>query len=580
MKILLTTLNAKYIHSSLALYSIKSYCSRYKDYIQIKEYTINNEIDYIISEIYKTKANIICFSCYIWNIEMTMDIIKILKKLMKDVVIIVGGPEVSYDIEEFLKTNSEVDIVSYGEGEATFLELLDYFINKIGDLSNIKGIAYRSFNKIIINEKRLGLNLDDIPFVYNNQNLNNFENRIIYYETSRGCPYNCQYCLSSVEKGVRFLSLNRVYTDLQFFLDNNLKQVKFVDRTFNCNKNHALSIWKYLKENDNNITNFHFEITADLIDDEILEFLKDIRIGLFQFEIGVQSTNNKTINSIKRLVNFNKLSAIVKKIKSYKNIHQHLDLIAGLPYEDYNSFKKSFNDVYKLEPEQFQLGFLKLLKGSGLRTNADKYGLVYKAKAPYEILYTNDLNYEKLLSLKLIDKLIELYYNSAKAHYALKYMIQFFDTPFEFYEKLSAFWEANNYNAVQHNKMNLYIILMDFSIKYIKVNLNQIKDLLKFDIFLNDNVKTLPECFSNNDNFDINIKAKSFYNNTDNIKKYIPELIMYEPKQLKRMCHIERFEYDIISWIDNNILETAETFILFDYYSKSYITGHCSYYKI
>lgn len=577
MKILLIALNAKYIHSSLALQSIKVYCNGYKDCVDIVEFTINNDENFIISEVYKKNPSIVCFSCYIWNIEQILNITKTLKKLMPSITIVLGGPEVSYDIEDIMKENSEIDIIIYGEGEATFLDLIKH---SQPSLATIDGLAYREDNKIIVNKQRNGLDLNKIPFVYNENNIDYFKNKIIYYETSRGCPYQCQYCLSSIEKGVRFLSLERVYNDLDFFLKHRVKQVKLVDRTFNCNKAHAMSIWKYLKDNDNKITNFHFEITADLIDDEVLELLKDVRVGLFQFEIGVQSTNDKTIKDIKRNVDFNTLAKVVKKIKSFKNIHQHLDLIAGLPEEDYTSFGKSFDDVYALEPEQFQLGFLKLLKGSALRKDATKYGLVYKDKAPYEILFTDCLNYDDVIKLKMIEEMVELYYNSSKCIYTLKYIIPFFDSPFKFYESLSQYWIHNNHHLVQHNKIELYTILFSFCKTYFNDELEAIKDLLKFDMFLNDNIKSLPVWLSYNKTQEQINKIKSFYNDKSNIEKYLPELIDYEARQISRMTHIEPFNYDIVTWLDNGTLNMAQNMILFNYYRKAYINGHAYYNKI
>lgn len=577
MKILLIALNAKYIHSSLALQSIKAYCNGYKDCVDIVEFTINNDENFIISEIYKKKPSVICFSCYIWNIEQILNITKTLKKLMPSITIVLGGPEVSYDIEDIMKENSEIDIIIYGEGEATFLDLIKH--SQLS-LATIDGLAYREDNKIIVNKPRGGLDLNKIPFVYNENNIDYFKNKIIYYETSRGCPYQCQYCLSSIEKGVRFLSLERVYNDLDFFLKHRVKQVKLVDRTFNCNKAHAMSIWKYLKDNDNKITNFHFEITADLIDDEVLKLLKDVRVGLFQFEIGVQSTNDKTIKDIKRNVDFNTLAKVVKKIKSFKNIHQHLDLIAGLPEEDYTSFGKSFDDVYALEPEQFQLGFLKLLKGSALRKDATKYGLVYKDKAPYEILFTDCLNYDDVIKLKMIEEMVELYYNSSKCIYTLKYIIPFFDSSFKFYESLSQYWIHNNHHLVQHNKMELYTILFSFCKTYFNDELEAIKNLLKFDMFLNDNIKSLPPWLNYDKTQEQINKIKSFYNDKSNIEKYLPEFIDYEARQISRMTHIEPFNYDIVTWLDNDTLNMAQNMILFNYYRKAYINGHAYYNKI
>lgn len=576
MKIVLTTLNAKYIHSSLALRSIKAYCTDYAEYMDIVEFTINNEENYILSELYKKKPDILCFSCYIWNMEQMLSIIKTIKKVLPNVIIIAGGPEVSYDKTEVMADVPQIDMISYGEGEETFLELMRYFIDGKGTLADIKGLVYRQGCDIVITPARKGLNMDTIPFVYTEDNIKEFENKIIYYETSRGCPYNCQYCLSSIEKGVRFLSLDRVYSDLDFFLSHNIPQVKLVDRTFNCNKKHAMAIWKYLKEHDNATTNFHFEITADLVEDETIEFLKDVRVGLFQFEIGVQSTNDKTIEYIKRDVNFERLSSIVRKIKNGKNIHQHLDLIAGLPGEGYQSFSKSFNDVYALEPEQFQLGFLKLLKGSGLKEDADRYGLVYKDKAPYEVLYTKDLSYDELLKLKMIEEMVETYYNSGKALYSIKYMISFFKTPFHFYEALAQYWQTHKHNAVQHSKMELYTILMLFGKTYICEPLETIKQFLKFDMFLNDNLKSLPNWLTKDKNSEIENKIKNFYKNKENIDKYLPELIGYDYKQASRMSHMEPFDIGIINWLSTGTLEIKETLVLFNYHRKSYILGHAS----
>lgn len=570
MQIVLAALNAKYIHSSLALHSIKTYCKDYKDYINIMEFTINNDENFIISQIYKMKPTVLCFSCYIWNIEQILNLTKVFKKLLPNTILILGGPEVSYEIENIMKSNEEIDIIIYGEGEATFLELIKYLNNETNSLDSIKGLAYRQNNEIIINKAREGLALDEIPFVYNENNIDYFKNKIIYYETSRGCPYQCQYCLSSIEKGVRFLSIQRIYSDLEFFLKHKVKQVKLVDRTFNCNKTHAMNIWKYLKDNDNQITNFHFEITADLIDDEILELLKDARVGLFQFEIGVQSTNPQTIKDIKRAVDFDKLANVVKKIKSFKNIHQHLDLIAGLPEEDYSSFAKSFNDVYNLEPEQLQLGFLKLLKGSGLKKDAPKYSLVYKSKPPYEILFTKSLSYDDIIKLKMIEEMVELYYNSSKCIYTLKYIIPFFASPFEFYETLAKYWTDNNHHLVQHNKIELYTILFSFCQKYFDNEIKAIKDLLKFDMFLNDNLKSLPPWLSYTKTQNQIDKLKSFYNDKSNIKKYLPELIDYESKQISRITHIEFFNYDIVNWLDGGSLNESQNMILFDYYKSSF----------
>ena len=582
MKILLTAVNAKFIHSSLALRSLKKYASKYSENIFLKEFTINQETDFILSEIYKEKPDVIGFSCYIWNIGIISELVENLKKILPKTIIILGGPEVSYESEEVLIENPYADIIIRGEGEITFLELSEYFIDNTIELSNIDGITYRNNkNEILSTPKRKAAILDDIPFVYDD--MTDLENRIIYYETQRGCPYNCQYCLSSIEKGVRFLSEERVKSDLQFFIDNNVKQVKFVDRTFNCNKKHAMMIWKYIMDNDNGITNFHMEITADIMDNESLELLKNARKGLFQFEIGVQSTNPKTIEAIKRNTSFEGLTKIVKKIKNLGNIHEHLDLIAGLPYEDYNSFRNSFNDVFALEPEQLQLGFLKLLKGSGLRRDAEKYGIVYRRRSNYEVLYTKEISYGEMERLKLVEEMTETYYNSGKALNTIKYITSIYTSPFDFFQDLGDYWESKGHHAVKHSKMELFQIMYSFSLEnnILKDKSYIIKELLRFDIFAGDNVKTLPSDLYG-ENKDIKEKIFTFYKNEANIEKYTPNLKDFSYQQISRMCHIELFKYnvfDIVKNPKNNIVEN-ETAVLFNYYKKDEISNKPVYYKI
>lgn len=519
-----------------------------------------------------------CFSCYIWNINIILDIISSIKKIFPNIIIILGGPEVSYEYEYLFKKN--VDIISIGEGEQTFKEILEYFIFNKSSLFDIKSIAFKHGGNIIKTELRAPISLNTIPFVYYDC-INEFENKIIYYEASRGCPYNCQYCLSSSEKGVRFLSLDRVFSDLKFFLDKKVKQVKFVDRTFNCNKNFAVSIWKFLIDNDNGISNFHFEISADILDDDMIEIVSKARKRLFQFEIGVQSTNYTTLNFIKRKTDIKKLFCKVNQIKKARNIHQHLDLIAGLPYEDYISFANSFNDVFLLYPEQFQLGFLKLLKGSGLRRDAEKYGIVYKDKPPYEVLYTKHISYEQMQRLKRIEEMVETYYNSGKCIYIIKYIIPFFSSPFNFFERLSIYWEKMNYHEVSHNKMKLYTIFYEFCKENIK-DTNIIKNIIKFDMFLNDNVKNFPYWLEENTNDKLKQRIKNFYNNYENIEKYVPMLKNYTSKQISRMCHIEKFDFDIFDWIDDNFKEIRkrETYILFNYYGRDDLYGNVEFYKI
>ena len=559
----LIALNAKFIHSSLALRSLKAYCNSSKDDIEIMEFTINNDLDYIIEEIYKKNPKAAAFSCYIWNISMIIEITRILKKIMPNLIGIFGGAEVSYQYDYLFKKG--VDIISIGEGEKSTKALYEYICNGKGRLEEIKGIAFKKGNEIIKTGPCDIVQLDDIPFVYYDC-INEMENKIIYYEASRGCPYNCQYCLSSAKTGLRFLSLERVFKDLQFFIDKNVPQVKFVDRTFNCRKNYAMSIWKYLIENDIGKTNFHFEISADTLDDEMITLLRKARKGLFQFEIGVQSTNIKTLEDVNRKTDNKKLFDNVLKIKKANNICQHLDLIAGLPEETYKSFRKSFNDVYELYPQQLQLGFLKVLKGCGLRDDAEKYGIVYKQKAPYEVLYTNDISYIELRKLKMIEDLVEKYYNSNKAIYTLRYAVNFFETSFDFYEKFAEYWKYNKYHTVSHNKMKLYTILFDFLNK--KTDSNILKNILKFDMLLNDNVKSFPNWVDDNNNDNkLRDKKRHFFNDEFMTNKYIPSLKLYTAAQKSRICRLEKFDIDIQKWIESDFKELliCDKFILFNY---------------
>ncbi len=571
IKTLLVGINAKYIHTSLAVRSIEMYCKGNNTNVKTKEFTINNDEDKIINEIYEEKPDFLGFSCYIWNINIILEIIPTIKKLLPNVKIFVGGPEVSYEYDYIFEKG--IDIVCIGEGEKTVKELIDKFNEKKcidKSFENVNGIAFKLENDIIVTKDRDLLQLDEIPFVYKN-GLEGTEHKILYYEASRGCPYSCQYCLSSLEKGLRFLSEKRVKQDLDFFLKNNVKQVKFVDRTFNCNKKFALLIWNYLIDNDNGITNFHFEISADIVDDDMLNVLKNARVGLFQFEIGVQSTNDATLDEIKRKTNLQKLFDKVDKIKSLKNIHQHLDLIAGLPFEDYDIFKKSFNDVFNVYPEQFQLGFLKLLKGSGLRINAEKYGIVYKDKAPYEVLYTSLIDYDKMNMLKNIEEMIETYYNSGKAINTIKYGIKFFNSPFDFFEQLATYWVKNNYNNISHSKMKLYEVIYRFFKNIKGIDNNVLNEIVKFDILLNDNIKSLPVWINTKYDNDFKEKERKFYNNKENIQRYIPHLEKYDAKQISRMCYFEKFSIDIEKMINSNfnLINKEEVYILFDYNTKN-----------
>ena len=494
MKILLAACNAKYIHSNLAVYNLKSCSGEYSSRVVVKEYTINQIRDDILKDIYLEQPDVVCFSCYIWNISFVRELVPDLKKILPQVEFWAGGPEVSYDAVEFLKKNPAFFGVMVGEGEETFHELAGYYIERKPEtLSGIRGVAFRDENKgrdIVHTGWRELMDLSKVPFAYSN--LTEFKNRIIYYESSRGCPFSCSYCLSSIDKKLRFRDIELVKKELQFFIDNKVPQVKFVDRTFNCKHDHAMEIWRYITENDNGITNFHFEISADLLRAEELALMKTMRPGLIQLEIGVQSTNPQTIKAIRRTMDFEKLKGIVEQIHSFGNIHQHLDLIAGLPYEGYDSFHKSFCDVYALRPEQFQLGFLKVLKGSHMMEMTGEYQILYKDREPYEVLSTAWLTYGEILGLKMVESMVEVYYNSGQFKNTLVFLEKYFDDPFRMYEALGRFYEKKGYSEISHSRMRRYEILMEFAGEQKEIPSESLSDVMLLDLYLRENLKSRP----------------------------------------------------------------------------------------
>ena len=491
MKILLVACNAKYIHSNLAVYDLQAYASDYADHIVLKEYTINQQKDDIMRDIYLEHPDVVCVSCYIWNLSFVKELMADLIKILPGADFWAGGPEVSYDAEKFLTENSEFKGVMVGEGEETFKELAGHYVEKNPqNLKNMTGICYRDGDQIIHNGWRQIMDLSSIPFIY--KDLSEFKNRIIYYESSRGCPFSCSYCLSSIDKKLRFRDTETVKKELQFFIDNKVPQVKFVDRTFNCKHDHAMAIWKYINEHDNGVTNFHFEISADLLREEELQEMSTMRPGLIQLEIGVQSTNPDTIKAIHRTMDFEKLKGIVDRIHSFGNIHQHLDLIAGLPYEDYDSFRHSFNDVYALKPQQLQLGFLKVLKGSHVMEMCKEYGIVYKTQEPYEVLSTKWLDYDHVLKLKTVENMVEVYYNSGQFQNTLEYLEKFFPDAFSIYERLGSFYMEKGYGDVSHTRMRRYEILLEFLEDVPEISMDQVKDQMVYDLYLRENLKSRP----------------------------------------------------------------------------------------
>lgn len=568
MKILLVAINAKYIHSNLAVYNLKAYSQKFTKEIEIAEFTINHQLDYIREEIYKKKPDVIAFSCYIWNIQYVKELSFDLAKLLPKVPIWLGGPEVSYDTSAFLEKYSCIKGIMYGEGEKTFYDLASYYIEKKITLEHMKGIIYKDDkNHIQMNDPRELMNMDEIPFCYSD--LEQFQNKIIYYETSRGCPFSCSYCLSSIDKRVRFRNLKLVKEELKFFIDHKVPQVKFVDRTFNCNPNHAREIWKFLLEHDNGLTNFHFEIGADLLKEEDLKIMSKMRPGLIQLEIGIQSTNDATIQEVNRSMDFTVLKNVVKKINTFHNIHQHLDLIAGLPFEGYESFKNSFNDVYKLQPNQLQLGFLKVLKGSKIHECATEYNIVYRKNPVYEVLYTKWLNHDDLLKLKKVEEMVEIYYNSNQFTHIIEALLQKFQTPFDFYQTLGDFYESGGYAGVSHSRMARYQILLEFAVLHDKENLSLYQELVLYDLYLRENLKSRP-----NWAIDLNTYKgliKDFYKKEEEERKYLAGYKEYNSKQMSKMTHIEIFSSRVFK------LDTkSKVMVLFDYNKRNPLTYEAS----
>lgn len=546
MKTVLVAMNAKYIHSNLAVYSLRAYAEAYKEYVEIAEYTINQHMDDVLRDLYTKKADILCFSCYIWNRTYIEELIREIKKVQPEVVVWLGGPEVSYDACEVLERLPEATGVMLGEGEETFCELMEHYYDQKSSLKEIDGIAYRNANnEIVQNPWRSVMDMSKIPFVYDE--IEKFENKIIYYESSRGCPFSCSYCLSSVDKCLRFRDLELVKKELQFFIDQEIPQVKFVDRTFNCNHKHAKEIWTYLMEHDKGITNFHFEVAADLLNEEELSLIEKMRPGLIQLEIGVQSTNEETIREIRRTMKFADVSRVVQRINKNQNVHQHLDLIAGLPYENLESFKKSFRDVYNLHPEQLQLGFLKVLKGSYMDEKKEDYKLVYKSQPPYEVLSTAWLSYDDLLELKLVENMLEVYHNSGQFSYTLARLVQAYENPYDFYLQLGKYYEEKGLLSLNHTRVRRYEILLDFIRGQAFGDEDLYRELLTLDLYLRENVKNRPTFAGE-------------YTVSKELKR-----------QYSGMVHLERFQYDVMGDCGKK-----EQIFLFNYENRSKMNRQAS----
>ena len=603
MNILLVGINAKYIHSNPAIYSLAAYAGKFTDrngeslrnHVNIAEYTINQQIEDIEADIYKKMPDMLAISCYIWNFAMVEELIADIHQVRPDLPIWLGGPEVSFHPEQLMQKFPFLAGIMIGEGEQTFVELVQGYV----DTANGDGAADDSAKKVHFANiaglylptghtgERQCLALNDIPFLYSD--LEGFENRIIYYESSRGCPFRCKYCLSSIDKQLRFRSLDLVKKELQFFLDNKVPQVKFIDRTFNAKHEHALAVWQYIKDKDNGVTNFHFEISADLLTDEEITLLNSMRKGLVQLEIGVQSTNPDTIQAINRSMDLCKLKNAVEKVNAAGNIHQHLDLIAGLPFEDYWSFHESFNDVYAMRPEQLQLGFLKVLKGSAMEEQADEYGIGYRKTPPYEVLYTKWLSYDEVIRLKQIEEMVELFYNSGQFRHTIRFLEVLFDDAFKLYETLADYYEARGYLTASSKRIAHYEHILDFIKGYMlrmKTDMQTVEELtelcrqyLLFDCYLRENMKTTPAFAKDASEYKDYLRA--FYQQEEEERKYLPKYTQYDSKQMAKMTHVEFFTYPV--WekdapkreeLLSHRLETPQP-ILFDYKERDIITRDC-----
>ncbi len=592
MKFLLAAIHAKYIHTGLALYSLRGYAGReLREYIEVAEYTINQQMEEVLADLYDRKPDAIGFSCYIWNFSVVKRLVREFSKLRPDVPVWLGGPEVSYEYKKIFEELPEVTGIMSGEGEETFRELLELYVGAEGRGGDLRELPVRIAGTVTKEGDfgvRRPLDLDKIPFYYEDleeEEKAQGENKILYYESGRGCPFRCSYCLSSIEKQVRLRSLGLVKRELRCFLERKVKQVKFIDRTFNCNRDHAEKIWRFLLENDNGVTNFHFEISAELLTEEQLELLSGMRPGLIQLEIGVQTTNRKALQTIHRHADPEKLKKAVMSVSGFRNIHQHLDLIAGLPWEGLESFRRSFNEVYGMEPDQLQLGFLKVLKGSEMWERAEEYGIVYQSEPPYEVLYTRWLSYEELQELKRVERMLELFYNSGQFGHTLTALQKWFETPYDMFLSLAEFYRERGFFVNSPSRNYRYEILLEF-VRGLEAGENAealFRELLTFDVYLREKARSRP-AFARDirDHFQ---EITLFYREQEKTPDLLAEYVSkgYDSRQMARMTHMDLFCYPVWDrqWLretdPDKIRPGEEHFVLFDYEKRSPLTREAKY---
>lgn len=543
MKILLTAINSKFIHSNLAVRYLKAFTKDMDAECKIREFSINDREERVLEEIIKEKPNVVCFSTYIWNVEIVKRLSDLIKQVDSNIEILYGGPEVSYDSMVILEEISG-DYIIEGEGEKTFREFVEYKLG-IKDIESIRGLFYKKHGKVNFNGSRPLMSMDELVFPYeDDEDLNN---KIVYYEASRGCPFNCKYCLSSTIHGVRFHKIDRVIEELNYFIEKKVKLVKFVDRTFNCNHKFSMAIWKFLIES-NTETQFHFEISADILKNEEIELLREAPEGRFQFEVGVQTTNDEVLSNINRFVNFSDIKEKVVELLSIRNIKQHLDLIAGLPGEDYDSFRKSFNDVHSIHPEEIQLGFLKLLKGSSMREESDKYNMKYSPYPPYEILSTNKISYFELIDLKKVEHMVDKYYNSQKFNNILNYFYPKFKEPFELFHELAMFYDKKGYFNRSIGSNEYYKLFLDFNEEVLKENNFILREIIRYDYLLHNKRRGIPDYIKSNITKEEERKIKDELREEYSFRDY----------------SVEKFYIDIIKFIEEDKILESEVYALLD----------------
>lgn len=560
----MATLNAKYIHSSLALRCLKSSCRQACSELAVREYTINNEPLQVLGDIYRAAPDVLGLACYIWNVGATLDLAAMVKKVLPDTVVVLGGPEVTYGAGDVLAANPAVDYVIQGEGEAALAALLTALERGQG-AQEVAGVAFRRGETVVEGTPQVSGDLNALPFAYSQADMAELAGKIIYYESSRGCPYSCQYCLSGAAGGVRFLDVERVKRELDFFIANGVRQVKFVDRTFNARREHYLPILEFLAAKDC-ATNFHFEIAADILDSEVLAFLRQVPPGRFQFEIGVQSTHPPTLAAISRHNDWPRIVAAVGELRAAGNSHLHLDLIAGLPYEDFERFGKSFNDVYSLRPHMLQLGFLKLLKGSGLRRREREHGYVFMDGAPYEVLANRYISYGEIRRLKILEEMFGQLYNSGRFAATLDWLVGMRGgDAFGLYSELAAYWEERDLHLAAHSAKGLFGHLAGFCRAKWPEQAALWSDLLKYDALAREGGTVRPE-FLNWNGDAWQAEKNAFWRDEETVRRYLPGFVFTTWRELKKRYHLEVFAHDIPGFADNGgELARARTAVLFSY---------------